>query len=102
FPDPESGVLPVTPRGTDCPFPIAGSIPPRAGSYLRSGRRGSNPRPSAWEADALPTELLPQCLLPHRSEATEHASACEELSYSRNTCFHTGVKPLSTRQRAKN
>ena len=25
-----------------------------------SGRRGSNSRPSAWEADALPTELLPQ------------------------------------------
>src|SRR5690606_3196716 len=25
----------------------------------KSGRRGSNPRPSAWEADALPTELLP-------------------------------------------
>ncbi len=25
-----------------------------------SGKRGSNPRPSAWEADALPTELLPQ------------------------------------------
>ncbi len=24
-----------------------------------SGRRGSNPRPSAWEADALPAELLP-------------------------------------------
>ena len=26
---------------------------------LWSGRRGSNPRPSAWKADALPTELLP-------------------------------------------
>jgi hypothetical protein len=26
-----------------------------------SGRRGSNPRPSAWEADALPTELRPRC-----------------------------------------
>ena len=25
-----------------------------------SGRRGSNPRPSAWKADALSTELLPQ------------------------------------------
>ena len=25
-----------------------------------SGRRDSNPRPSAWEADALPTELLPR------------------------------------------
>src|SRR3954471_6496684 len=30
-------------------------------SVLRrwSGRRGSNPRHSAWEADTLPTELLP-------------------------------------------
>ena len=26
----------------------------------KSGRRGSNPRPSAWKADALPTELLPR------------------------------------------
>ena len=24
-----------------------------------SGRRGSNPRPAAWKAAALPTELLP-------------------------------------------
>ena len=27
---------------------------------IKSGKRDSNPRPSAWEADALPTELLPQ------------------------------------------
>ena len=26
----------------------------------QSGRRGSNPRPAAWKAAALPTELLPQ------------------------------------------
>src|SRR5690606_995786 len=26
---------------------------------LTSGRRGSNPRPTAWKAVALPTELLP-------------------------------------------
>ena len=25
----------------------------------KSGRRDSDPRPSAWKADALPTELLP-------------------------------------------
>ncbi len=31
--------------------------------YLLSGKRDSNPRPSAWEADALPTELLPLVLL---------------------------------------
>jgi hypothetical protein len=30
------------------------------GEEGKSGRRGSNPRPSAWEADALPTELLPR------------------------------------------
>ena len=33
------------------------SMPPRANEM--SGRRDSNPRPSAWKADALPTELLP-------------------------------------------
>src|SRR5690606_19424521 len=38
--------------------PTAGRGP--ASCAGRSGRRGSNPRPSAWEADALPTELLPQ------------------------------------------
>ena len=26
---------------------------------FKSGKRDSNSRPSAWEADALPTELLP-------------------------------------------
>lgn len=25
----------------------------------QSGKRGSNPRPSAWEANALPAELFP-------------------------------------------
>ena len=28
-----------------------------------SGKRDSNPRSSAWEADALPTELLPQYMV---------------------------------------
>ena len=28
-----------------------------------SGRRGSNPRPPAWKASALSTELLPHCVL---------------------------------------
>ena len=29
-------------------------------SQTSSGRRGSNPRPTAWKAVALPTELLPR------------------------------------------
>jgi len=32
----------------------------RGGLPAGSGRWGSNPRPSAWEADALPTELRPR------------------------------------------
>ena len=35
-----------------------------------SGRRGSNPRPSAWKADALPTELLPLKKSPKSSRAS--------------------------------
>jgi hypothetical protein len=31
-----------------------------AANLLWSGRRDSNPQPSAWKADALPIELLPQ------------------------------------------
>lgn len=30
---------------------------------IMSGKRGSNPRPQAWEACALPTELLPQSFI---------------------------------------
>ena len=32
----------------------------RVQGFISSGKRVSNPRPSAWEADALPTELLPR------------------------------------------
>ena len=43
--------------------------------FSESGRRGSNPRPSAWKANALSTELLPQFLWAkmdsnHRSRKT--------------------------------
>src|SRR5947208_16809871 len=34
--------------------------PPGPADPRESGRRGSNPRPSAWKADALPTELRPR------------------------------------------
>ena len=47
--------------------PMASSLPRKRSTpelhwliQKKSGRRGSNPRPSAWKADALPTELLPQ------------------------------------------
>ena len=56
--------LPNKKRGKPFDFPL-----------LESGRRGSNPRPSAWKANALSTELLPQFLWAkmdsnHRSRKT--------------------------------
>ena len=39
-------------------------------SKLTSGRRDSNPRPTAWKAVTLPTELLPQALLMYYSPRT--------------------------------
>ncbi len=45
------------------PLPYQGSALPLSytgGHSFWSGRRGSNPRPLAWKANALPTELLPQ------------------------------------------
>ena len=44
----------LTPEG---PERTAKSI--RGLSFIQSGRPDSNRRPSAWEADALPTELRP-------------------------------------------
>ena len=40
---------------------VSTALPLADNAFQRlSGKRDSNPRPSAWEADALPTELLPQ------------------------------------------
>ena len=44
--------------------PLTPSIPQSSQSRLSwSGKRDSNPRPSAWKADALPTELFPPWIL---------------------------------------
>jgi hypothetical protein len=82
--------LPVTPRGKNryqtairnCATKM------RYETALRnstSGRRGSNPRPSAWEADALPTELLPRSFRIGGCEVTE-------LSYSRTQNIATRLR----------
>ncbi len=39
--------------------PSVGEKPPKCSAFGESGRRGSNPRPLAWEANALPAELRP-------------------------------------------
>ena len=53
--------LPNKKRGKPFDFPL-----------LESGRRGSNPRPSAWKANALSTELLPQYVFFRFSKELAH------------------------------
>ena len=48
----------------------------------KSGRRGSNPRPTAWKAVALPTELLP------------HKSSMKVWKYESETHFSYSISTL--------
>ncbi len=62
--EPTTGIEPVTPslpRKCSTTEP-RGRIPVRTIDFW-SGKRDSNPRPSAWKADALATELLPRFFL---------------------------------------
>src|SRR4030042_2401901 len=52
--EPEGGIEPPTPS-----LPRKCSTPELLWPQEVSGRRSSNPRPLAWKANALPTELLP-------------------------------------------
>ena len=45
------------------PLPYQGSALPLSYNSKKSGKRGSNPRPPAWKASALSTELFPQTTL---------------------------------------
>ena len=47
-----------------------------------SGKRDSNSRPSGWQPDALPTELLPRSMLIIRflQRCQENFISCEHLS----------------------
>src|SRR2546426_6128911 len=51
------------------PFPNAAvTVPTDRAGFNLSGRRDSNPRPSPWQGDALPTEPLPRVLLNRLAE----------------------------------
>src|SRR5205814_6151095 len=54
FTDPKSAVLPLDDGAANPPHEAS-----RSGARKWSGRRDSNPRPSPWQGDALPTEPLP-------------------------------------------
>ena len=75
--------------------------------FFLSGRRGSNPRPSAWKADALSTELLPQCgrrwirtteginqqiySLPHLATLVFALLQCKGTKFSSISQFHNHI-----------
>ncbi len=52
---------------------------------LKSGKRDSNPRPSVWETDALPAELLPQ-----KNKETDASFSTIKLVFV--SCFYKDCK----------
>ena len=72
----------------------------RFSALIRSGKRGSNPRPSAWEANALPTELLPQFYLQFAIAIQLNTTSpigigvlCQ-MSYCRNSIYNLSIYNL--------
>ena len=79
------------------PLPRLSAIPPREPGAdpvnpLPSGRRDSNPRPSPWQGDALPTALRPHKLRRTRG----FGKSCEHRLYRSP---RTGSKPAATPRR---
>jgi hypothetical protein len=58
----------------------------------QSGRPGSNRRPSAWEADALPTELRPQISIPG-ALTNPGAPSCRSRSLVARSVARTELRP---------
>ncbi len=61
------------PFASPYPYQVPPALRSSGGFQLWSGRRDSNPRPSAWKADALPTELHPPVVSDPRSEPGNHS-----------------------------
>ena len=81
---------PAPEQGTD--FTPATSRPAHhhtPSSHLhQSGQRDSNPRHSAWEADALPTELCPRTLLSLSMGLMLLVTSCRLLLRLHAPCIH--------------
>ena len=61
-------------------------------SFFKSERRGSNPRPSAWKANALSTELLPQCYHIKKSRQSDNPSLSTPLGGESRIRTYEGVR----------
>ena|GEM_PF-4228045 len=66
-----------------------------------SGKRDSNPRPSAWEADALPTELLPPILQNYATKVKEFLFIHNSGGGIKTTLLHPPYSCVKKRQRAR-
>ena len=65
----------------------------------KSGRRDSNPRPSAWKANALSTELLPHYLLWARMDSNHRRRKPADLQSA--PFGHSGTCPMNSEKQIK-
>ena len=86
----QGSALPLSYNGWSSPGTSANRCSPKGNRHppdtSRSGRRGSNPRPTAWKAVALPTELLPHNPL----RLCRHYRSKKEL-FNTCLCFRPAV-----------
>ena len=63
---------------------------------LESGRRDSNPRPSAWKANALSTELFPHLYNLKRWAKMDSNHRSRKTADLQSAPFgHSGIRPFS-------
>ena len=78
------------------PLPYQGSALPLSYIgiwYFLSGRRGSNSRPLAWKANALPTELLPHRSVWAKMDSNHRRYKPADLQSA--PFGHSGIRPCS-------
>ena len=66
-------------------------------NLFESGRRDSNPRRSAWKADALPTELLPRGSPPVPNRGSGRSWRVMDSNHRRHSRQIYSLLPLATR-----
>ena len=83
------------------PFGHSGTCPSKHCFNNESGRRGSNPRPSAWKANALSTELLPHLLFLWAKMDSNHRRR-KPADLQSAPFGHSGICPLAIDSSASN
>ena len=81
-------------------FKVKGGVRKLTPPFVLSGRRDSNPRPLAWKANALPTELLPHGLFYLWAEMDSNHRSRTTADLQSAPFGHSGIRPCNENEPA--